>query len=177
MPANAAKCTNMGVAIRWVTMTPSKVSKSKCVTLDVYAGIILKVTHIDRKTNEYLDAAAHKPDTVVTAKDRDKEIQKIRFNKPGFRRFLFERHMGQFVDDPDHRIARKVRNDLAHGTDTIADGVVSGKYTPPVEYTLPELKRASDAADRYICKIEQFFETNPIYMDWQDSKQVSRSLG
>jgi len=129
--------------------------------------LIMRVSYIDHKTEEYIVACTH--DSIPDLPDggRAQQIQEYRGMSPTVRKKLARIHMGTFKGDYDLRVARKVRNSMAHNIDTITGQAATGTYVPAVEYSVEDIKNARDAADRYIHKTRLHFMGNSRYRGWQ----------
>lgn len=141
----------------------------RLATVNVIMYLIMRISYIDHKTEEYIVACSHGHIPNFPDGGKAMQTQKYRETRPAERKKLARTHMAVFRGDYDLRAARQARNSMAHNIDTITGQAATGAYVPAVEHRIEDIKAARDAADRYIQKMRQHFMGNPRYRKWQEN--------
>lgn len=152
---------------------PANDSARRLAAVNVIMDLILRISYIDHKTEEYVVACSYDPINDLPDGGKAIQIQKYREMRPAERKKLARIHMAIFLGDYDLRAARQARNSMAHNIDTITGRTATGAYVPAAEHSIEDIRAARDAADRYIQRTWRHFMANPRYRKWQENRPAT----
>lgn len=143
------------------------------MSLDMTMGTIMKMSYIDRDTEEHLAAATLGSLDGISASKHILQIAKIRGLPRSKRHAISQKHLLPLREDRDLYLARKVRNGIAHAIDTATPHGAHGTHGPQTKYSTTDLRKALDAADRYMLRAKSLFMQNSHYRLWQEGRPRS----